>query len=325
MRTVLITGVAGFIGSHLAEKLLARGDRVVGFDNFNTYYDPAIKRGNIAGPLAHGAFSLYESDICDADAVDHVFARERPDVVVHLAARAGVRPSIQDPNLYHRVNVIGGQHILDACRAHPVSHLVFASSSSVYGGSTETPFREDNPVMRPVSPYAATKRMNELQAHVYSHLYGLHVSMLRFFTVYGPRQRPDMAIHKFTRRILDGEPVPMFGEGDTRRDYTYIDDCIDGVVRAVDHRFRYEIFNLGENHTTALHELIALVERHTGRSAKIERLPAQPGDVEITYADIRHAQALLGYAPRVGMDEGIARFVAWCRGEAHNTAGHKVE
>ncbi len=314
MKRVLVTGAAGFIGSHLTDALLARGDEVAGLDEFNDYYDPAIKRKNIAGALQNERFQLHEVDLCDETRLRAVFESVRPEVVVHLAARAGVRPSLQDPNLYHRVNVIGGQHILDACRDFSPSHLVFASSSSVYGGSTAVPFRETDPVMRPISPYAATKRMNELQAHVYSHIYGVKVSMLRFFTVYGPRQRPDMAIHMFTKKILEGAPLPMFGDGSTQRDYTYIDDIIDGVVRCVDRPFDYEIFNLGEHHTTSLSELITLIEKHTGKKANIDLRPIQPGDVEITYADITHAREKLGYAPRFGMDEGIARFVQWFKG-----------
>jgi len=315
MKKVLVTGAAGFIGSHLAETLLARGDSVVGLDKFNDYYDPAIKRRNTAAALANPNYRLVEADICDEPSLRAVFESERPDVVVHLAARAGVRPSLQDPNLYHRVNVIGGQHILDACRDYKPSHLVFASSSSVYGGSTAVPFGETDPVMRPISPYAATKRMNELQGHVYSHIYGLNVTMLRFFTVYGPRQRPDMAIRMFVRNLLEGRAIPMFGDGSTRRDYTYIDDIIDGVVRCVDRPFRYEIFNLGESHTTSLAELIELIAKHTGKPALIDRRPLQPGDVDITYADVSHARELLGYAPRFTMDEGIGRFVAWYRAE----------
>lgn len=315
MKKVLVTGVAGFIGSHLADTLLARGDTVVGLDEFNDYYSPTIKRGNISCALENPRFTLVEADICDEPALRKVFEEHKPDVVVHFAARAGVRPSLQDPNLYHRVNVVGGQHILDACREYKPSHLVFASSSSVYGGSKDVPFRETDPVMRPVSPYAATKRMNELQAHVYSHIYGVHVSMLRFFTVYGPRQRPDMAIHKFTKAILAGKPLPFFGDGGTQRDYTYIDDIIDGVVRCVDRPFRYEIFNLGESHTTNLSELVALVEKHTGKQAILDRQPMQPGDVEITYADVSHARELLDYNPRFTMDEGIARFVDWFKSE----------
>jgi UDP-glucuronate 4-epimerase len=319
MKRVLITGAAGFIGSHLVDSLLARGDQVLGVDNFNTYYDPAIKRQNLTQALSMDRFSLSELDICDEAALRGSFEAFQPEVVVHLAARAGVRPSLQDPNLYHRVNVIGGQHILDACRDFKPSHLVFASSSSVYGGSKEVPFRETDPVMTPVSPYAATKRMNELQAHVYHHVYGVRSTMLRFFTVYGPRQRPDMAIHKFTKMILAGEPIPMFGDGSTFRDYTYVDDIIDGVVRCVDNPFDYEIFNLGESHTTSLRELITLIERHTGRTALIDQQPMQAGDVEKTYANVDHAKEKLGYAPRFNMDEGIERFVAWYH-QQHPTA-----
>lgn len=311
MTKILITGVAGFIGSHLAEHLLRRGDTVLGLDEFNDYYDPSIKRRNLLKAQEYDRFTLVEGDICDETLVRAQFEAFQPEVIVHLAARAGVRPSLKDPNLYHRVNVIGSQHILDACRDYKPSHLVFASSSSVYGGSLEVPFTESNPVMRPISPYAATKRMNELQGHVYSHVYDVKVTMLRFFTVYGPRQRPDMAIHKFTKAILQGDPLPMFGDGDTKRDYTYIDDIIDGVVRCVDTPFDYEIFNLGESHTTELRELIALLEKHLGMEAIIERHPNQPGDVPITYADITHAKGQLGYNPSFSMDEGIARFVAW--------------
>ncbi len=313
MQKIFITGAAGFIGSHLCEALLARGDAVVGLDDFNDDYDPAIKRENIKAALGHDRFTLAEADLCDEAALREVFAKEQPEVVVHLAARAGVRPSLQDPNLYHRTNVIGSQHVLDACRDYKPSHLVFASSSSVYGGSAEVPFKEADPVMRPISPYAATKRMNELQAHVYSHVYGIKTTLLRFFTVYGPRQRPDMAIHAFTRRILDGDSVPMFGDGATQRDYTYIDDVIAGVLQAVDRPFPYEIFNLGEQHTTRLDDLIALIARHAGKPAKIEVKPLQPGDVTITYADISRARDKLGYAPKISMDEGVARFVAWYR------------
>ena len=319
MRTILITGAAGFIGSYLTERLLAKGDAVVGLDCFNDYYDPTVKRRNLAAALTHERFTLLESDICDEAAVNDAFATHRPDVVMHLAARAGVRPSLQDPNLYHRVNVIGSQHILDSCRAHPVSHLVFASSSSVYGGITETPFREDMDISRPISPYAATKRMNELMGHVYHHVYGLKVTMLRFFTVFGPRQRPDMAIHKFVKLIEEGKPIPVFGAGDTRRDYTYIDDILDGLERTVDQPFGFEIFNLGESHTTSLAELIALVEKHTGKTANIDRQALQPGDVEITYADITKPKELLGYDPKWTVDAGISEFVKWFREEHGRT------
>ncbi len=313
MRKVLITGAAGFIGSHLTEALLERGDFVVGIDNFNDYYNPAIKRANLSGAMGSDRFRLHEIDICNEDAVRRVFEQERADVVTHLAARAGVRPSLQDPNLYHRVNVIGSQHILDACRATPPSHLVFASSSSVYGGSVDVPFTEDNPVSRPISPYAATKRMNELMGHVYSHVYGLKVTMLRFFTVYGPRQRPDMAIHRFARLIYEGRPVPMFGDGSTERDYTYIDDIIDGLLRTVDIPFDFEIFNLGESQTTKLRELIEIIAKNLGLTLTIDKQPMQPGDVPITYADITKAREMLGYDPKTTVKEGVARFIAWFR------------
>ncbi len=316
MGRILITGVAGFIGSSLTERLLARGDEVIGLDNFNSYYDPGVKRNNLAPANSHEHFKLYEMDICDGSDIMGLFEEEKPEVVVHLAARAGVRPSLQDPNLYHRVNVIGSQSILDACREFRPSHLVFASSSSVYGGITDVPFNESMDISRPISPYAATKRMNELMAHVYSHIYGLNITMLRFFTVFGPRQRPNMAIHKFTQLISEGKPVPMFGDGSTERDYTYIDDIIDGVTKAIDKPFKYEIFNLGEHHTTSLRELIDLVGKHVGKSVVIDQQELQPGDVTITFANIDKARSMLGYAPKFTMDEGIKRFVAWFNEQA---------
>ena len=311
MKRILVTGAAGFIGSHVVETLLARGDRVAALDEFNDYYEPALKRANVAEALKNPQYTLYEADIRNESKVREIFEREQPEVVVHLAARAGVRPSLKDPNLYHTVNVIGSQHILDACREYKPSHLVFASSSSVYGASVDVPFSEDNPVAAPISPYAATKRMNELMAHVYSHVYGLHVTMLRFFTVYGPRQRPDMAIRRFTQLIDEGKPIPMFGDGSTRRDYTFITDIIAGVIAAIDRPFRYEIFNLGGHETTSLRELITLISDALGKPACIETLPNQPGDVTITYADVAKAHRLLDYAPQVPIRDGIRRFVEW--------------
>ena len=311
MKKILVTGAAGFIGSHVCDALLARGDRVVGIDNFDTFYDPAIKRRNLAGALANNSFTLHELDITDEPKLARVFEETRPDVVVHLAARAGVRPSLEDPNLYHRVNIIGSQHILDACRHYPVSHLVFASSSSVYGGIEETPFRETMTCDRPVSPYAATKRMNELLAHVYHHVYGLKVTLLRFFTVYGPRQRPEMAIHKFTRIIDEGDNVPMFGDGSSRRDYTFIDDILDGLLKAVDTPMDYEIFNLGESHTTSLYGLIGMLGEILGKQVNIQPLPFPPSDMETTFADISKARRMLGYDPHTTMRDGLAHFVDW--------------
>lgn len=313
MKKILVTGAAGFIGSHLSDFLLSRGDRVAGVDNFNDYYSPAIKHRNVAGALAHEQYSLHTLDICDEPPLRQLFEQFQPEVVIHLAARAGVRPSLQDPNLYHRVNVIGSQHVLDACRDFKVGNLVLASSSSVYGNSTNVPFREDDPEAIPISPYGATKRMNELQGHVYHHLYGLNVTLLRFFTAYGPRQRPDMAIHKFTRLLLDGAPIPVFGDGSTERDYTYIDDIVDGVVKAADTPLGYAVLNLGEHHTTSLNSLIETIEHATGREAILRRLPEQPGDVRMTCADIGRARQLIGYAPKCTIVEGVTRFVAWLR------------
>jgi UDP-glucuronate 4-epimerase len=314
-KRILITGAAGFIGSHLAEALLQRGDRVVGVDNFNTYYEPVLKEQNVTAALQSGQYRLKRADICDEALLRTIFEEERPDTVVHLAARAGVRPSLLDPNLYHRVNVIGSQHILDACRDFGVTQLVFASSSSVYGSTGVIPFREDDLTIQPISPYGATKRMNELQCHVYHHLYGLNVTLLRFFTVYGPRQRPDMAVHKFTRAILEGKAIPFYGTGETRRDYTYVDDIVHGIVCAIDRPSPYALYNLGESRTTTLAELVALLEKHLGRTATLDRQPLQPGDVTETYADISRARADLGYYPKFSMDEGIRRFVAWYRGQ----------
>ena len=300
MKRVLVTGGAGFIGSHLVERLLERGDQVTVLDNFDTYYDPAIKRRNIgASARQQDRCRIVEGDIRDAAALDSLFSGEAPDVVVHLAARAGVRPSIEDPILYEEVNVRGTANLLEACRKHGVKRFVFGSSSSVYGDSTAVPFSEDARVDRPVSPYAATKVAGELQCYTYHHLFGLDAFCLRFFTVYGPRQRPEMAIHKFTRR--------------TERDYTYIDDILDGVLNAIDRVSGYGIFNLGESKRISLSSLIALIERELGIEAVVEALPDQPGDVKMTCADITRARTRLGYDPRVPIEEGIRRFVAWMR------------
>jgi len=318
MGTILVTGGAGFIGSHLVERLLARGDQVIALDNFDTYYDPAIKRRNLRAALegpAAGRLTLVEGDIRDLAALDELFGRHRVDLVVHLAARAGVRPSIEAPLLYEEVNVKGTVNLLEACRRHGVRKFVFGSSSSVYGDSTRVPFREDAPVERPVSPYAATKVAGELLCHTYHHLFGMHIFCLRFFTVYGPRQRPEMAIHKFARLIREGRPLQRFGDGDTERDYTYIEDILDGLERSVDRVKGYEVLNLGESRRVGLSYLIGLLEKELGVAAQVEGLPEQPGDVKMTCADISRARKLLGYDPKVPIEEGIRRFVAWLKSE----------
>jgi UDP-glucuronate 4-epimerase len=316
MGRILVTGGAGFIGSHLVERLLARGDMVTVLDNFDTFYAPAIKKENTRA-AAEGPhrdkYVLVEGDIRDAQAVETVFARGSFDAVVHLAARAGVRPSIEDPVLYEDVNLKGTARLLEACRQHNVRRFVFGSSSSVYGDTTPAPFHEDARVDKPVSPYAATKAAGELQCYTYHHLFGLHVFCLRFFTVYGPRQRPEMAIHKFGRLILEGKPLPRFGDGRSERDYTYIDDILDGVIRAVDRVEGYRIYNLGEARRVSLTYLIELLEKEIGRKAIVEAMPDQPGDVKLTCADVGRARAELGYEPRVPIEEGIRRFAAWLK------------
>jgi UDP-glucuronate 4-epimerase len=313
---VLVTGGAGFIGSHLVERLLERGDDVVCLDDFNDSYDPAIKRKNISAASGNPRFALVVGDIRDAALLGSLAREHRPDTVVHLAARAGVRASIREPRLYEAVNCGGTLNLLEMCRAHGIGHLVFGSSSSVYGISSRVPFAEDDTVAHPISPYAATKRACELMCYAYHHLYGLCVTCLRFFTVYGPRQRPEMAIRDFTGKIFRGEPLSVYGDGTSRRDYTYIDDIMDGVTKAMDRRFPFEIFNLGESRTVELAYLISLIERAAGKKAVVRRLPDQAGDVPVTYADIGRAREKLGYQPRVTIEEGIERFVAWYREHA---------
>ena len=307
---VLITGGAGFIGSSLGERLLARGDEVVVLDNFNDFYDPAIKRRNAAEVLA-GA-RVVEADLRDEARV-RALVEEGFDAVVHLAAMAGVRPSVEDPLLYQDVNVRGTLILMEALRRRPETRFVMASSSSVYGGNTKVPFSEADEIHQPVSPYAATKRATELLAYTHHHLFGIPTTCLRFFTVYRPRQRPEMAIHKFVRLTLAGEPIPFFGDGETRRDYTYIDDIVDGVVRSIDRCEGYEIYNLGESRTTSLSELVALIGEACGRAPVLDRQPMQPGDVVITYADVSKAREHLGYAPSTTVREGLARFMEWYR------------
>jgi UDP-glucuronate 4-epimerase len=309
---LLVTGAAGFIGSHLCTRLLARGDSVVGLDCFDeTLYPAALHQQNLDAIGAHERFEFVRGDFLDQPVVDRVFATSY-DVVVHLGALAGVRPSIVQPKRYQRVNIEGTLNLLEACRARGITRVVFASSSSVYGSRSIVPFREDDACDTPASPYAATKRMGEILCANYAELHKISTSALRFFTVYGPRQRPEMAIHKFARLIRDGQPVPFFGDGSSARDYTFIDDIIDGVVAAIDrsgtHPFR--VYNLGGSRTTTLSRLIELLEQNLGKQAILDRQPDQPGDVPITYADVTRSGAELGYSPHVPIETGIARFVS---------------
>lgn len=315
---VLVTGGAGFIGSHLAEKLLGAGHHVSILDDFNDFYDPQIKRANIAA-IAQDV-TLHPVDLRDAEAVCRVLSGEKFDVIAHLAARAGVRPSIRDPQLYYDTNVIGTLHLLEGARAAGVERFIFASSSSVYGISKSVPFSEDQHLTQTISPYAATKIAGEFLCSTYSHLYRMRVVALRFFTVYGARQRPDLAIHHFTRRIAAGQPIDQFGDGTTRRDYTYIDDIIQGVMAAFDyHGPFFDIFNLGESETVQLKDLIAAIERELGTKAKINRLPEQSGDVPLTCADIGKARRLLGYNPTTPFRQGLPRFIDWFRHTAKSS------
>jgi len=314
-KKVLVTGAAGFIGSHVAEALLARGDEVVGLDNFEAFYSPDIKRRNVLGVLGHPRYTAVEGDIRNAATVERVFGEGPFDAVIHLAARAGVRPSLLDPVGYTETNVSGTALLLEAARRQEIGHFLFASSSSVYGARSTAPFRETDPVDVPASPYAATKRAGELLAATLHHLYGMPVSCLRFFTVYGPRQRPDMAIHRFTRLIDADQDIQVFGSGDSERDYTFIDDIVDGVLRAMDRPLGYRIYNLGTNRTVSLMTLVDLISTSLDREPRIVRLPDQPGDVPLTYADITLARDELGYDPVTKLDEGIATFVHWYRKE----------
>jgi UDP-glucuronate 4-epimerase len=312
---ILVTGGAGFIGSHFVEKCLALGHRVAVLDDFNDFYDPAIKRANVA------AFSndapIHEADIRDGDAVRRIVKGGRFDTIVHLAARAGVRPSIRDPKLYLDTNITGTWHLLEAAKQAEVPRFICASSSSVYGILKSAPFREEMALTATISPYAATKLAAEQLCSNYSHLYGMRTINLRFFTVYGPRQRPDLAIHSFTKAIDAARPIQRFGDGTTRRDYTYIDDILHGVVACLGYEGpRCEVFNLGESQTTTLNELIAAIERALGKQAIIEKLPEQPGDVPLTFADISKARAQLGYDPHTQIAEGIPKFVEWFRQQA---------
>lgn len=316
---ILVTGAAGFIGSHLCDALLRSGHAVTGLDCLDDFYDPDVKRRNLAGATRQPRFRFVEGDIRDAGCVGGVVVRGQVDAVVHLAARAGVRPSIEQPLLYEDVNVRGTLVILEACRRGDCK-LIFASSSSVYGNNRKVPFAETDPVDDPISPYAATKKAGELLCHTYHHLYGIPTTCLRFFTVYGPRQRPDLAIHKFTRLIESGRPIPVFGDGSMERDFTYIDDIIDGIIRAIERCNGYKIYNLGESQPIAVRNLVTALEQALGKQAVVNRLPLQPGDVRRTFADVSAAQRDLGYEPRTDIHAGLARFVAWFRGQPGATA-----
>jgi len=307
---VLLTGGAGFIGSNFVDLLLAEGHSVSIFDDFNDFYDPAIKRANVAGFAKD--VPVYEADLRDWDAVDKAVRETKPDTIVHLAARAGVRPSISQPKLYIDTNITGTWHILEAARLHGVPRVVSASSSSVYGVIKTAPFSEDMLINQTISPYAATKMATEQFCSNYSHLYGLRTLSLRFFTVYGPRQRPDLAIHAFTKSIQDGKPINQFGDGTTRRDYTYIDDILQGLRACLTYEGALcDVFNLGESQTTTLNDLIATIEQSLGKKAVINKMPEQPGDVPLTYANIDKARRLLGYNPHTKIAEGIPKFVEW--------------
>jgi UDP-glucuronate 4-epimerase len=313
MKNILITGGAGFIGSHLVDRLLSTGEwHVCVVDDFNEFYDPAIKRANVDRHQKNDNYRLFEADIRDNEALKRIFAENAFDCIVHLAARAGVRPSLLQPLLYVETNINGTMNLLEQAREQGIKQFVFGSSSSVYGANAKVPFSEDDPIFHPISPYAATKAAGELLCHTYTHLYGIRCICLRFFTVYGPRQRPDLAIHKFARLMSEGQRIPVFGDGNTRRDYTFIDDIISGVHAAIDYTGSdYEVINLGEARTVELRELISLLEKELGAKARIDSQPLQPGDVPQTFADVAKARRLLGYNPQTQIEEGIHRFVEW--------------
>ncbi len=314
---VLVTGGAGFVGSHVCERLLALGHQVAIIDELNDFYSPAAKRANLDQIRSRGECAFHLTDICDESRMSGIFDREAPDAVIHLAARAGVRPSLVEPYLYERVNTHGTLVILEEMRKRKIPKLIFASSSSVYGATNKAPFREDEVLNQPISPYAATKLAAEHHCHVYAHLYGLSVVCLRLFTVYGPRQRPDLAIHKFVHKIDRGEPIPVYGDGSSGRDYTYVEDIANGIISALSAEFSFEIANLGNSHPIRLEEMIRIIEQCVGKNAVIDRQPQQPGDAPLTYADISRARQLLNYSPETSFEEGIGKFVEWYR-EGHS-------
>ena len=322
-KKILVTGGAGFIGSHLSERLLLDGNEVITIDNFNEFYNPNIKRNNIKevietmkiNGIDNNKLKLYEGDIRDRKFLNEIFETNKVDIVVHLAAMAGVRPSIENPRLYYDVNITGTLNLLEQCRKKNIKKFIFASSSSVYGNNEKVPFAESDIVDNPISPYAATKKSGELLCYTYHHLYDMSIAALRFFTVYGPRQRPDLAIHKFTRLIKEKQAIPFFGDGSTSRDYTYIDDIVDGIVNVInwieENEKSYEIFNLGGDKAVSLKEMVETIEKTLGIDAIINKLPMQPGDVNRTCADITHSNEILGYKPQTNFNEGIEKFIKW--------------
>lgn len=314
--TFMVTGSSGFIGSHVVDRLLGKGENVTGIDNFDPFYDASIKKKNMEHNLSDQNFTFYHADIREKSEMENILKNNEIDTIIHLAARAGVRPSIQDPLLYQDVNIRGTMNLLELSKDYDIKNFVFGSSSSVYGINEKIPFGEEDPVDKAISPYAATKKACETFCYTYHHLYGIPITSLRFFTVYGPRQRPEMAIHKFTRSIDEGKVIEMFGDGKSRRDYTYISDIVNGIMAAADKKLGYEIINLGNSNVVELRYLIQLIEENLGKSAFIKKMPDQPGDVPVTFADISKAQKLLGYEPGVRIEEGIENFVKWYKGVA---------
>lgn len=308
---ILVTGGAGFIGSHLCEKLIDSGSKIICVDNFDNFYNPAIKENNLSGVIGSSYFKLYRSDICSLDQMEEIFSKNSIDMVIHLAARAGVRPSIEKPFLYEKVNILGTMNLLECCKRYNISKFIFASSSSVYGGNKKIPFSEEDNVDHPISPYAATKKAGELICYTYHNLYKISIFCFRFFNVYGPRQRPETAIHKFTRQILNGEDIEIYGDGSSSRDYTYIDDVISGILRSLDRIKGFEVINLGNSNTVKLIDLIRLIEITTGGKGQLKFVKNQPGDIFITYADIRKARKMLKYLPKTNIKEGLVKFVKW--------------
>lgn len=308
---LLVTGAAGFIGSHVCEHFIGKNDHVIGFDNFDNFYARKIKEFNLASLDQCDNFQFHEADIRDGGALNEIFESNKIDVVIHLAAKAGVRPSIDSISEYYDVNVNGTVALLESMRTHKVKKMLFASSSSVYGNNTKVPFSENDSVDNPISPYASTKKSGELLCHVYSYLYNFDISCLRFFTVYGPRQRPDLAIHKFTKLIDEGKPIPFYGDGSTSRDYTYIEDIVNGINCALDHLGQYRIYNLGETHVINLKLLVDRIENAVGKKAILNQYPLQQGDVNKTHADISKAISEIGYSPKINFETGIKKFTEW--------------